>query len=447
MSISRREFVKSSAGAAVGAGVAAGLAGPALARPAPSPRATRRSSSAKVSLGFIGCGKRAFELIPAFVKRDDCVTIAVCDVDTKRREHAQQMVDKGQANKTGKSGPAKACLALNDYRELLARADIDAVVITTPDHWHANQIIDAAKARKDIYCEKPLTLTLAEGKACIDAVRKHNVVFQTGSQQRTEYDGKFRVACEYVRSGRIGKIVSVNVGVGAPPIACDLPEETMEAGLDWDRWLGPAPTRPYCTVLSPRGVHNHYPMWRKYWEYAGGLLADMGAHHFDIAQWGLGMDSSGPFQITPPQATPMDAAPLVGARLMYGNGVQLFHGGPSGTTFIGSEGLIAVDRGRLHSVPEDILKKPIEAKDAHLPEPGDHITDWLDCIASRKQCICDVEVGARSAAVCQLANIAYRVRKPLLWDPESWAFIGENAAAGNALADYARRAGYELPEA
>lgn len=395
-----------------------------------------------MTLGFIGCGKRAFELLPAFLKREDCSVLAVCDVDTTRREHCKKMTDD-HYGKTAKDAARKACEGFNDYRDLLKRADIDAVVITTPDHWHAAQIIDSARAGKDIYCEKPLTLTLAEGKACIDAVRKHNRVFQTGSQQRTEYDGKFRVACEYVRSGRIGKVVSVNVGVADPPTACDLPEETMEAGLDWDRWLGPAPMRGYCTVLSPRGVHNHYPMWRKYWEYAGGLLADMGAHHFDIAQWGLGADGSGPFRITPP----LQKDALVGARMTYANGVELYHGGPSGTTFVGTKGLIAVDRGRLHSVPEEILKEPLEPRDTHLPESADHITNWMDCIASRERCICDVEVGARSAAVCQLANVSYRVRNPLLWDPESWKFVGENAEAGNSLTDYARRVGYELPGA
>lgn len=434
----------------MGAGMIGGVVSGAMAgvgeggsRVAPRVRVDRGrtpgTGGAKITLGFIGCGKRAFELLPAFLGRDDCATLAVCDVDTTRREHCRKMVDERYA--AGIKGGAPGCVVFNDYREMLARADIDAVVITTPDHWHANQIIDSAKAGKDIYCEKPLTLTLAEGKACIDAVRKHNRVFQTGSQQRTEYDGKFRKACEYVQSGRIGKVVSVNVGVTDPPIACDLPEEPMEAGLDWDRWLGPAPTRGYCSVLSPRGVHSHYPMWRKYWEYAGGLLADMGAHHFDIAQWGLEMDASGPYQITPPA----DAGAVVGARMMYGNGVQLFHGGPSGTTFVGTGGVIAVDRGRLHSVPEDVLKTPLEPTDRHLPAPADHITDWIDCIRSRERCICDVEIGARSAAVCQLANVVYRVRKPLLWDPESWGFIGEHAAAGNALADYTRRAGYELP--
>ncbi|MGE3107435.1 MAG: Gfo/Idh/MocA family oxidoreductase [Phycisphaerales bacterium] len=445
MPMSRRDFVKSSAGAAVVAGITGAAAMPprgASAAPRPSPRTRRLAPSARLSLGFIGCGKRAFELLPAFLDRDDCVALAVCDVDTTRREHARKMVDDRYAA-LRKDGSYKACDAFNDYRDLLARADIDAVVITTPDHWHAAQIIDAARSQKDIYCEKPMTLTLAEGKACIDAVRKHNRVFQTGSQQRTEYDGKFRTACEYVRSGRIGKVISVNVGVGDPPTSCDLPEEAPEPGLDWDRWLGPAPARPYCTVLSPRGVHSHYPMWRKYWEYAGGLLADMGAHHFDIAQWGLAMDASGPFQITPP----LDPAALVGARMQYGDGTQLFHGGPSGTTFIGTDGIIAVDRGRIHSIPDGILKEPLGPKDTHLHEAPDHISAWIDCIHSRLRCICDVEIGARSAAVCQLANIAYRTRKPLLWDPESWKFVGENADAGNALATCQRRAGFELPDA
>jgi predicted dehydrogenase len=322
---------------------------------------------------------------------------------------------------------------------MLQDASLDAVVICTPDHWHVNPVLDAAAAGKDIYCEKPLTLTLAEGKLMMDAVRKHRRVFQTGSQQRTEYDHRFATACELVRGGRIGKVLTVHVGVADPPVRCDLPEESTEPGLEWDRWLGPAPARPYHSELSPRGLHNHYPRWRRYSEYSGGYLADMGAHHFDIAQWGLGRDTSGPVRVEPPK----DEKALRGATLIYDDGVRLVHGGPSGTTFIGTDGVIAVDRGRLHSVPESILKDGLPESAARLPRHKDHIQNWVDCMRSRERCICDVEVGARSAAVCHLANLAYRERRVLTWDPTGWTFRGESGPS--KLMDNTRRDAYALP--
>src|SRR5204863_9600267 len=179
------------------------------------------------------------------------------------------------------------------------------------------------EAGKDIYCEKPLTLTLREAALCIEAVRRHKRVLQTGSQQRSNVFGKFRETCELIRSGRIGKVKTVHVGVGGSSQWCDLPEEPAEAGLDWGLWLGQAPMRPYHSVLSPRGMHNHFPAWRNYREYSGGGMTDMGAHHFDIAQWALGMDESGPAEVIPPQ----DAKAESGLKLLFANGVEMIHGG------------------------------------------------------------------------------------------------------------------------
>jgi predicted dehydrogenase len=171
---------------------------------------------------------------------------------------------------------------------LLARKDIDAVVIATPDHWHALACVRAAQVKKDIYCEKPLTHRIAQGRKIVEAVRSNDVVFQTGSQQRSEFGGKFRTAVEYVRNGRIGKVKTVRIGVGGPPIACDLPTQSIPEGTDWNLWLGPAAERGYHEELCPKGVHKHFPAWRRYKEFGGGAIADMGAHHFDIAQWALG---------------------------------------------------------------------------------------------------------------------------------------------------------------
>jgi predicted dehydrogenase len=366
----------------------------------------------------------------SFLPKEGFQVVAVCDVDTTRREDARRIVDEHYA--------MEGCAAYADHRELLAREDLDAVVIATPDHWHANQIVDACVAGKDVYCEKPLTLTLREAQLVIDVVREHEIVFQTGSQQRTEFGHRFVDACERLRAGRIGRVLNANVGVGGSPRPCDLPEEELEPGLDWDRWLGPAPERPYHSDLSPRGVHGHYPSWRAYREYAGGYLADMGAHHFDIVQWALAMDSSGPVRVLPPD----DPTAMRGAAVVYEGGQRVVHGGPSGTTFVGEAGLLHADRGRALGVPDDVMGTELGEDDERLPRKQDHATDWLECIRARSRPMCDVEVGARSVAVCHLLNLAYQCRRELRWDPIAWRFAGDDEA--NEWLDYGRRDGYEL---
>ena len=391
----------------------------------------------RLTLGFIGVGKMGRAHLGAFVKYQEVQVVAISEIAAIRRDHALETVKKAYADRK-ESGDYAGCKGYNDFRELIARKDIDAVVIATPDHWHAIPAIQAAKAKKDIYCEKPLSLTIKEARAMVDAARKHKVVFQTGSQQRCEFGGKFRQAAELVRSGRIGTVKTVRVGVGAPNKPCDLPTEELPAGIDWDRWLGPAPFRGFNQILCPKDVHDHYPHWRDYREYAGGGLADMGAHHFDIAQWALGMDHSGPVEVHPPAG---DA--LTGLRFVYANGVEMFHGGPSGCTFEGTAGKIYVDRNKIESTPESILKEPLGANDVHLENPGDnHKKNWLACVTTRKKPIADVEIGARSASVCHLANLGYELRRPLKWDPKREKFIGDDKA--NKLLDRPKRAPWKL---
>ncbi len=427
MPITRREFVKS-AGLATAAGAIVPMiltSGKAVAR------STR--SNEKIAIGVIGLGIQGrYTTSRYFLKNARTRVVALCDVDTTRREHTRAEVNKAYDD--------EGCAAYTDYRELLARPDIDAVVIMTPDHWHATQCMHAAAAGKDIYCEKPLTHTLEENRRLIECVRKHGRVFQTGSQQRTEYDHRFVQACDYVRNGRIGKLLNVSVGVGDPPKPCDLPEEEMESGLDWDLWLGPAPTRPYHSVLSPRGINNFYPAWRAYWDYCGGYLADMGTHHYDIAQWGMDADATGPIEAVPA----IDGDRMRGVALKYASGVTVTHGGPSGTTFIGTNGLIHVDRGRLHSVPGDLFDKPLADDAPRLPRHANHGENWIDCIYSREKPICDVEVGARTAAMCQLVNVVYRYNTAVQWDPKTWRFVGSSKPE---WMDYQRRSQFALPQA
>lgn len=396
----------------------------------------------KIVLGVIGIGKMMYgSHMPHFVRMPEVKVVAVCDVDTTRREAGKKRVDDAYNNVD--------CKAYVDYREMLARKDIDAIACATPDHWHALVILDTCKAGKDMYCEKPLTNNLAEAKAVMDAVNHSKIIFQTGSQQRA--DKTFRIACELLRNGRIGKLQQIQVGVGGPPTPCNLPGEEMEPGLDWDRWLGPAPMRPYHSILSPRGVHNHFPSWRAFCEYGGGGMTDWGAHHFDIAQWALDMDKSGPVEIVLPENPKLGR----GLKYVYANGVEMIHGGPSGITFIGADGEIFADRSKVVSKPEEIVKTPIGDNDVHLyqapgPSHSGHRQDWVDCIRSRKQPNCPIEVGARSVAVCHLGNVAYLHAeeiggKSLKWDPQKWEFVGNDAA--NAWRDYPypRRKGYELP--
>jgi predicted dehydrogenase len=425
--VTRRSFLQGAAAAAAAIPVLESGADEAKKKPA----------SDRLTLGFIGMGTMNRGHLGHFLGQKDVQVLAVCDVDTTRRENAKSIVEKRYAEAT-KAGTYKGCAACDDFHEIMTRPDIDAVVIATPDHWHSILVLEACKAKKDIYCEKPLTLTIHEAKALIDAVRKYERVMQTGSQQRS--DREFRLACECVRSGRIGKIKRVKVDVGGPSRPCDLPAEKDEPGLDWDRWLGPAPKRPYSSVLSPRGVHSSFPNWRLYREYSGGMMTDWGAHHFDIAQWGLGMDESGPVEIIPPD----DAKAEKGVRYLYDNGVEVVHASCGGVLFIGTDGAILVNRGKLVSLPENVIKDPLGAKDVHLYNSPGHQRDWLNCVRSRKRPIADVEIGARSVTVCHLGNLAYWNHTNLKWDPKTWTFV--DGIGDKKWLDRERREGFELPK-
>ena len=293
-----------------------------------------------------------------FLAMPDTQVVAVCDVDTTRREHHQKMVEEFYSIKGDKE--YKGCAAYKDFRDLLARKDIDAVVIATPDHWHAYIAIAACKAGKDIYCEKPLSLTIHEARAMVKAARKYDRVSRPApcSGPRSEFLQGLRAGPQRPhRQGQAG-----HRGCRRPSSACDLPEEPMEPGLDWDLWLGPAPMRPYNSVLSPRGVHTHFPNWRNYREYSGGMMTDWGAHHFDIAQWGLGMDDSGPVEIIPPD----DPKATRGVRYLYANGVEMIHGDSGGVLFIGTEGKILVNRGKFEATPA-VPGRGAAARQRHSP--------------------------------------------------------------------------------
>jgi predicted dehydrogenase len=403
--------------------------------------------SERLTLGFIGMGTQGRGLMGGFLGRKETQVLAVCDVDTTRREAAKKTVEERYA-KAKESGDYKGCAAYNDFRELLSRKDIDAVVIATPDHWHALIAIAAANAGKDIYCEKPLCQSIREAQPMIDAVRKNQRVFQTGSMQRSSKE--FRTACELVRNGKIGKVQTIDVSVGGPSVWCKLPGEDPEPGLDWNLWLGPAPMRPYHSELSPRGVHKHFPNWRAYREYGGGMITDWGAHHFDIAQWGMGMDDSGPVEIFPADKPNAQR----GVHYKYANGVEVFHKDGPGVVFHGSEGKIQVNRGQFKFWVGNELKAESPGQcDAiakeYLPEgsirlykSNDHGGDWLACVRSRQKPICDVAVGAHTVIVCHLVNLAYHHGQKMKWDPANKKFL--DGAGDPAWLDVYHRGPWKL---
>lgn len=409
LSITRRRYLQTIAAAS------------ALATTHPLWSSDRPAPSERINLGFIGIGMMGRGHLGGFLGQADVQVIAVCDVEQTRLANAKEQVEAHYAQ-AERSGNFSGCHAYNDFRELLARDDIDAVVIATPDHWHVLNCLHAIQAGKDIYCEKPLTHHIAEGRTLVDRVREKGTIFQTGSQQRSEFGGRFRTAVDYVRAGRIGQLRTVRVGVGGPPVPCDLPTQETPNDVDWNLWLGPAPERGYNEILCPRGMHRHFPAFRNYREFAGGGLADMGAHHFDIAQWAMDRDNSGPAKIVPPSG---DATS--GLKFIYDDGVEMFHGGPSGCTFEGTEGTIYVDRGELRSDAPAILETPLNEDDPKVYFSEDHKRNWLDCIRSRELPICDVEIGHRSAAICHLANIGYRLGRELDWDPVTERFNDDEA--------------------
>ena len=416
--IGRRQFLKR--------GAAAGMAAVAFPYIIPSSAygaAGHVAPSNRLTLGFIGLGKQMGGHLNTFLGRRECQVLALCDVESVRLGIKKELVDKRYTERS-EEGSYKGCDAYGDFRKVTSRGDIDAVVIATPDHWHALTSIAALKSGKDVYCEKPMTLTINEGKAMVKATRGFGRVFQTGSQQRSS--GNFRLACELVRNGRIGKLHTVHVNVGGPPVECYLPAEPVPAGLDWDFWLGPAPWRQYNSDIAPGLDFGGWPNFRAYRDYAGGGMTDWGAHHFDIAQWGLGMDESGPVEIIPP-----DGKEHTALTYKYANGVTMYHGGGSdgaGVEFIGAEGRVIVNRGHLQTDPAGLENEPIGPNEIHLHESRGHHDDWLISIRTRSRPICDVTVGHRTATVCHLGNIAYWIKRPLKWDPDAETFIGDEEA-------------------
>jgi predicted dehydrogenase len=390
----------------------------------------------KIRVGCVGMGTQMRGVMGGFRSNEGVEVVAVCDVDTSRRTAALEALKEAYKN----GGPEVK--AYTDYRELLADKSIDVVIVATPDHWHAIVTVAALKAGKDVYCEKPLTHNIKEVIAVMNAVKKYNRVLQTGSMQRSS-NQEFRVACELVRNNVLGKLKTIEINIGAPAIPYDLKEEAMEPGLDWDQWCGPAPVVPYNSQLSPRGVHHGFPNWRKYREFATGMIGDWGAHHIDIAQWGMGMDDSGPVEILP-STNPNNTD---GVSMKYANGVTLTHiAKGNGLKFVGETGEVFVARGSFHLIMDgkDFVRFRDKNEDKTLSCEGacakatktfltdakvklevskNHIRNFLDCVKARtEKPITSELVGGHTAIACHLMSQAYYNKQRMCWDPKTFAF-------------------------
>jgi len=416
---SRRQFLRRSA-EAVGATVAFPYVVPASALG----RGGFIPPSERITMGFIGVGgqggghvfgKAWTYLTGGYVARDDVQILAICDVWKNRREDARQKVDEFYARKFG-AGSYAACKAYNDFREVLARGDIDAVLLGTPIHWHGVMTVMAAQAGKDIYCEKPTAITIRESQAMVTAVLRSGRVFQAGTQQRSEYGGKFLRACELVRGGAIGQLKEVYAfrpggsfawkRFGAP--------KPVPEGLDWDLYLGPAPGAPYA------GVDNAHM-------FCGIGDINWAPHHYDFIQWVLDADRSGPTELWVENDV---------LRYRYANGVVVHGcpypgddvGGEGGARFIGTEGWVAVDRKNLTASSREILERPIDPVKVGLYRCNSHSGNFLECVRTRRRPICDVETCHRAASAVLLGGIALQLKRPLKWDPQQEHFVGDDEA-------------------
>ncbi len=386
-----------------------------------------------ISLGFIGTGKQGKGLINSFLGTNECRIVAISEVYKAKAQLALERI-KTNYEKNSQLGTYSEVPVYTDFRELLARKDVDAVVIATPDHWHAAMAVRAAEAGKDIYCEKPLALTVKEGRAMVDAARKYNRVFQTGSMQRSWPE--FRQAAELIRNGYIGEVKSIKVNVGPPPKPYDLPAETIPEGLDWNAWLGPNAPVAFNSELAPPTSKDVFPNWRNYREFGGGMVTDWGAHMFDIVQWALNMDDSGPVEVFAPDGK---EHPFLTYR--YENGITMTHekwDWNNAILFTGTEGELRVQRKKIETTPTSLATKVIGETEKHVYKSENHYKDFFDAMRKRSKPVCDVEIGHRTASVCNIGNIAYQLNRPLQWNPKKESFKNDkeaNALLGRSMND------------
>ena len=380
------------------------------------------SPSNRIVMGAIGVGSKGTRNMRSFLNRAGVQVVAVCDVDAKHRENACNYVNAKYDNRD--------CAMYGDFRELLCRDDIDAVSIATPDHWHAIAAISAARAGKDVFAEKPLAYNIAEGRAICDAVTQFGIVWQTGSQQRS--DRRFRFACELVRNGRIGKVHTVKVGLpygGSSSKTIASSPAAVPAGFDYETWLGPAPWAPYRPERCPGNFR-----WVR--DYSGGQITDWAGHHCDIAQWGMGTELTSPVEIKGTGEAPADGLwdTVYKYRFVckYAEGFTVIVADSTkhkmGVLFEGTNGWVYVTRGAIEAHPKSLLQSQIGPNEIHLYESNDHKGNFLDCVRSKSQTAAPAEVGHRSIMVGHLGLIAIKLGRKLHWEPVRERFVNDSEA-------------------
>ncbi len=443
--VTRREFLRRSASVVGLAGLPTLIPASALGladKPAPSDR---------IVLACIGMGIQGMGNMRTFRGNQDVQVVAVCDVHQTQRQRAKQAVDEFYDNKD--------CAAYNDFRELLGRKDIDAVQITTPDHWHPIIAVEAARRGKHMYCEKPIGWSFRAAQVVRKVVKETGVVFQFGTQQRS--DRKFRFACELVRSGKIGQLKTILVGVPPSWTCPKQPTEPVPKELDYQMWLGPAPEAPYCYQrCRPWTEKEGYSVWYSILDYCMGMIGNWGVHHLDIAQWGNGTELSAPVEVQGKGVFPKDmltnAATSWQVENRYANGVVLVHmddhtakkhpqqvaGHGHGVLFIGTEGWIHVDRQKLEAEPKSLLKLKLGPNDVHLQESNNHHGNFIDAVKGLTKPVAPIDVAVRVDALCWLQQIAILLERPLRYDPTAEAFVNDEEA--NRLLDRPMRAPWKL---
>jgi len=454
---SRREFLKAAGGSAVAAAAVAGF--PAVV---PASVLGPHAPSSRINVGAIGVGRisRGHDM-PGIWKVDTARLVAVCDLDAKRVEDGKRLVNDYYARKTGQ--PYAGVTGYADYRELLANTDIDAVVISTPDHWHALITVAAVKAGKDVYLQKPSSLTIPEGRAMSDAVHRSGRIFQIGSQQRSS--PQWRYAAELVRNGRIGQLKTVKIGLPGDPPGGSTAPMPVPPTLNYDMWLGSTPEVFYTEDrVHPQSGYGR-PGWLRCEQFGAGMITGWGAHHLDCAHWAMDTEYTGPVEVWGtaefPKSGLWDVHGAFRTEARYANGVHMIVSGefPNGIRFEGTDGWVFVSRGNETVTASDpqsrlkdeqalaasdprIITSVIGPDEVRLYESLDHHGNWLECVRTRRQPIAPVEVAHRSCTACLLHHIAMKLPRRLRWDPDRERFVGDDEA--NALLARPQRAPYAL---
>lgn len=448
----RREFLQKTAAGVAAIGIPTIVPASVLGKNAPSN---------KINIGQIGCGRIAREHdLPGTMQHEVARLIAACDVDRNRLQEGKQFIENYYAKKTGNANYVDVKL-YDDYREMLLNKDIDAIVISTPDHWHSQPAMEAALAGKHVYLQKPTSLTIAEGRLLSDIVKKKGIVFQTGTQQRST--SQFRIAAELVRNGRIGKLHTVKIGLPGDPSGPAAPEMPVPKGFNYDMWLGSTPFVPYTEIgVHPQKGYSR-PGWLRLEQYGAGMITGWGQHHFDSAAWGMDTELTGPISVQATAEFPKSGLWNVHGDFMakaeYANGITMYTSGgfPNGIRYEGTEGWIWVSRGDYQASASDPVSRQQSAKALDASDPKiltsvigpneiklqvskEHHLNWLEGIQNGTSVLSPVEIGHRACSVCLITHIAMKLERKLYWDPATERF--KNDAEANKLLSRSQRKPY-----